>query len=188
MGTGRSSAATSHVRPNRLSAGIPAGPLARAATSASHARDADGKANFRQHPGGCHRRNEAARKHFELSNFPFRFSASPVGVSALHFERTKRLDQPRPIDETLHRRRTKKKPPPLGENQVSVALSRTARRASKARSPLASRARTRTRSFRDRATASGDPRDHRVGRVETPISLDSVTTSRFRTKTHSGGG
>ena len=39
MGIGRSSAATSHVRPNRLSAGIPAGPLARAATSASNARD-----------------------------------------------------------------------------------------------------------------------------------------------------
>jgi len=53
MGIGRSSAATSHVRPNRLSAGIPAGPLARAATSASNVRDADRKANFvNTHAGG----------------------------------------------------------------------------------------------------------------------------------------
>ena len=46
MGMGRSSAATSHVRPNRLSAGIPAGPPARAATSASTARRRGQESNF----------------------------------------------------------------------------------------------------------------------------------------------
>ena len=65
-----------------------------------------------------------------------------------------------------------RKPPPLGKIRFRSRRSRTARRASKARSPLASRARTRTRSFRDRATAGGDPRDHRVDRVETPTSVD----------------
>jgi hypothetical protein len=75
MGMGRSSAATSHVRPNRLSAGIPAGPLARAATSASNARDADRKANFvNTHAGGF--LEKEAEECFEISNFPF--------VSRLH--------------------------------------------------------------------------------------------------------
>ena len=64
MGMGRSSAATSHVRPNRLSAGIPAGPLARAATSASDARDADKESPFSSTPtlADFHGGNEAARE------------------------------------------------------------------------------------------------------------------------------
>ena len=67
MGMGRSSAATSHVRPNRLSAGIPAGPLARAATSASNVRDADRKANFvNTHAGGFLEKRKS--ECFEISN------------------------------------------------------------------------------------------------------------------------
>jgi hypothetical protein len=109
------------VRPNRLSAGIPAGPLARAATSASDARDADRKAQFRQHPRWRIFIEETKRPESagEISKIPFRFPLHRVRVCAPPRERRKasiNLDR-----STKHFTAAAPKPPPLGENQVSVA-------------------------------------------------------------------
>ena len=187
MGMGRSSAATSHVRPNRLSAGIPAGPLARAATSASDARDADRKAQFRQHPRWRifipTKRPESAG---EISKIPFRFPLHR-SASVRHRERGEK-----PRSTSTDRRNTS--PPPhqsrrrsgkSGFGRAARAL-RDAPRRHDLVSPL-SRARGRARFVTARspaATHTGPPlgprRDANLSRL--------VTTSRFQTKTRISGG
>jgi hypothetical protein len=188
MGMGRSSAATSHVRPNRLSAGIPAGPLARAATSASDARDADRKAQFRQHPRWriFVRKRSGPRVPVKSRKSPFvsRFTGPRLCATA---REAKSLDQPLPIDETLHRRRTKAAAArgKSGFGRAARALRDAPRRHALV-SPL-SRARGRARFVTARppaATHTGPPlgprRDANLSRL--------VTTSRFQTKTRISGG
>ncbi len=188
MGMGRSSAATSHVRPNRLSAGIPAGPLARAATSASDARDADRKAQFRQHPRWrIFIRTKRPESASEISKIPFRFPLHR-SASVRHRERGEKPRSTSTDRQTLHRRRPPK-PPPLGEKSGFGRAARALRDAPRRHdlvSPL-SRARGRARFVTARspaATHTGPPlgprRDANLSRL--------VTTSRFQTKTRISGG